>query len=369
MRRTLIVASIIVLCFGVSVICDSDDDAMQDGGARLEALQQNDGGWDWPLDDGDPNDPSPVNTIGPIAMGLARGYWNSGDASFQAALSDTGALLLTKTNNFSPSDGYLATMLDSVFGGSTYRDHVQANFYGPLAAGTYDRNGLGTLYSTASYVQLIRTDRAGLGNLAEWDIGMGLVGAAACGAGTAAWIDGVKAELNEHDSNAYYDVIGLAGALYGLALVAEDFDPTTGDLASASNLNDLGDILAGYQIDNGGFAWNANYVIPNDSNETVQETGYAILALNQLGRGTYFDIIQGAADWLVAFQLGTGGWKNWDGGGENNEVTGEAMWGIHAVYVEDLYVSSSGYDMAFGYGAIPFATVSQAVSQIAGLGG
>jgi len=364
----LLVGLILLIGWTVTTIAD-EDDALHDGGVRLEALQNNDGGWDWPLDDGDPNSTSPLNTIGPIAMGLARGYWNSGDPSFQAALSDTGALLLTKTNNFSPSDGYLATMLDSVFGGSTYRDHLQANFYGPLAAGTYDYKGSGTTYDTAGYVAKIRSDRAGLGNLAEWDLGMGLVGAAACGADTTAWIDGVKAELNEHDSNAWYDVIGLAGALYGLALVKEDFDPTAGDLASASDLDDLGDILAGYQIDGGGFAWNSNYVIPNDGNETVQETAYAILALNQLGRGTYFDVIQGAADWLVDFQLGTGGWKNWDGGGENNEVTGEAMWGIHAVYVEDLYVSSSGYDMAFGYGAIPFATISQAVSQMEGLGG
>lgn len=369
MRKVIVLVLLAILCFGVSVFCDTDDDAMQAGGARLEALQNNDGGWDWPLDDGNPNNASPLNTIGPIGMGLARAYWNSADMSFQAALSDTGALLLTKSNNFSPSDGYLATMLDSVFGGSTYRDHVMANFYGPLAAGTYDKSGSGTLYSTVSYVQLIRTARAGNGNLAEWDIGMGLVGAASCGASTTAWIDGVKAELNEHDSNAYYDVIGLAGALYGLALVGEDFDPTTGDLASASNLNNLGDILAGYQIDGGGFAWNANYVIANDGNESVQETAYAILALNQLIRSGYLDIIQGAADWLVGFQLGTGGWKNWDGGNENNEVTAEAMWGIHAIYVEDVYVSSSGHDMAFGYGAIPFATVSQAVSQMEGLGG
>ncbi|MCK5246616.1 hypothetical protein KAR02_06935, partial [Candidatus Bipolaricaulota bacterium] len=77
MRRTLIVALTVVLCFCVSVFCDTDDDAMQDGGARLEALQNNDGGWDWPLDDGNPGSTSPVNTIGPIAMGLARGYWNS----------------------------------------------------------------------------------------------------------------------------------------------------------------------------------------------------------------------------------------------------------------------------------------------------
>jgi len=310
-----------------------------------------------------------MNTLGPIAMGLARGYWNSGDLSFQMALSDAGAALLAKTNNFSPPDGYLAMMLDSVFGGSIYRDHVLANFYDPLAAGTYDRNGAGTLYSTASYVQYIRDVRVGYGNLAEWDIGIGLVGAATVGANTAAWIDGVKAELNEHTVSTSYDVCGLAGALYGLAFVGESFDPITGDLSSASNLNDLGDILAGYQIDGGGFTWDGNWVVANEEN--VQNTAYAILALNQLGRGTYLDIIQGAADWLADVQLITGGWNNYPNyvSGENNEVTGEAIWGIHAVYVEDVWVDENGDDHAFGYGYIPFETLAEAVSMIGGTNG
>jgi len=368
-HKVLVLTLLLVLCFGVSVFCDTDDDAMQDGGTRLEDLQQNDGGWDWPLDDGNPNDASSMNTLGPIAMGLARGYWNSGDVSFQAALSDAGAALLAKTNNFSPPDGYLAVMLDSVFGGSTYRDHVLVNFYNPLAAGTYDRNGAGTLYSTASYVQMIRDVRVGTGNLAEWDIGMGLVGAAAVGADTAAWIDGVKAELNEHSISGSYDVTGLAGALYGLAYVGEDFDPTAGDLASASNLNDLGDILAGYQVDDGGFTWDANWVVATQEN--VQNTAYAILALNQLDRGIYLDVIQGAADWLVDVQLTTGGWDNYPYyvTGENNELTGEAVWGIHAVYVEDVWVDEDGNDHAFGYGYIPFETLATAVSMIAGTNG
>ena len=30
-------------------------DVIQDGGDRLVATQNNDGGWDWPLDDGNPN--------------------------------------------------------------------------------------------------------------------------------------------------------------------------------------------------------------------------------------------------------------------------------------------------------------------------
>ena len=88
--------------------------ALQAGGDRLVALQNDDGGWDWPLDDGNPANVSPVNTLGPIAQGLAMAYGVTGDA----ALADAGALFLTKTTNFSPSDGYLAAKLDEIFGGN-----------------------------------------------------------------------------------------------------------------------------------------------------------------------------------------------------------------------------------------------------------
>jgi hypothetical protein len=299
----------------------------QAGADRLATLQNNDGGWDWPLDDGDPNNSSPPNTIGPIAMGLAHAYLHTGDSTHFSTLQQAGAFLLSKTA-FSPSDGYLAAMLDQIFGGSVYVDHVQANFYGPLAAGTYVRNG--TSYDTAGYVNLIRTARAsqGIPNLAAWDIGIGLVGAASAGANTAAWIDGVKAEIDELDGNAVYDVIGLAGGVYGLAFVGEDFDPTAGEHAAASNLSDLAEILAGYQIDGGGFTWNSGYLNPGEYNETIQETAYALLALDEFDNTGYSEAIQGASNYMVSVQLSTGGWRNWSGAGENNEVTGEALWGI-----------------------------------------
>ncbi|MDZ7318840.1 MAG: hypothetical protein ONB11_06775, partial [candidate division KSB1 bacterium] len=273
-----------------------------------------------------------MNTVGPIAMGLAQAYFNTHDPDHRNALEDAGAFLLTKTNNFSPSDGYLAKALDDIFGGTTYTDHVINNFYGPLAAGTYNSNGAGTLYNTASYVQLIRDRRAsqGFANLAAWDIGMGLVAAASVGASTSEWINGTKAEINELNGDDYYDVIGLAGAVYGLAFVNEDFDPTAGEHAAASSLADLAAILASYQISGGGFTWNSNYV--SSGNETNQETAYAILALNEFSRSTYLSNIQGATNYLISVQLSTGGWENYAGDtdGENNEITGEALWAICA---------------------------------------
>ena len=49
------------------------------------------------------------------------------------------------------------------------------------------------------------------------------------------WVAGTKAEINELDGEAYYDVLGLAGAVYGLAYVGVDFDPTAGQHAAASS--------------------------------------------------------------------------------------------------------------------------------------
>jgi hypothetical protein len=304
-------------------------------GNRLAATQNADGGWGWPL-----TGPSAPNTLAPIAMGLARTYEVTSDPDLYTALQKAGACLLTKTNNFSPPDGYLAAELDRVFGGTTYVTHLNNNFYGPLAGGTYNRNGAGTLYDTAAYVNYIRSSRAsqGVPNLAAWDLGTGLVAAACCGVSGAQldiWIAGVEGEINELDGDGYYDVVGLAGGLYALAFVHEEFDPTGGEHAAAGSLADLADILAGYQIDaSGGFTWNSNYLNPYEYNETVQETAYAILALAAVGG--HDPEIQAAGNWLLSFQLGTGGWMDYVGSSENNEISAEGAWGVWQMEAEQL---------------------------------
>jgi parallel beta-helix repeat protein len=340
------------------------DASMVAGGNRLVAMQYSDGSWGWPLT----APPTYANIIGPIAMGLAQAYQQTGAVGQRTALVNAGAYLLTKNNNFSPSDGYLAAELDKVLGVTTYTTHVMTNFYNPLAAGTYNRNGAGTLYNTAGYVQLVRDSRVsqGIPNLAAWDLGMGLVAASSCGASTADWISGVKAEIDELDGNQYYDVIGLAGAVYSLAFVGEDFDPTAGQHSAASNLNDLAAILAGYQLSTGGFTWNSAYVTLG--NETNQETAYAILALNQVNRTTYLTNIHDAADYLISVQLGTGGWDNFPGdpGGENNELTGEALWGISAAYPAPVYNVNKDVYYPTIQGAIDDASTGNTILVAAG---
>jgi len=307
----------------------SNEIRMASGGHRLADMQNEDGGWGWPL-----TGPSAGNTVAPIAMGLAKAYRTTGDPHLRDALQQAGVFLLTKTNNFSPPDGYLAAELDSIFGGTTYRDYVMEKFYEPLRLEQYMRQTSGGLtgpLSTVTYIQAIHNGRSSIPNLAAWDIGMGLVGAASCGvSGTELgyWIQGVKDEINGLDGGHSYDVIGLAGALYGLAFVGEEFDPTDGQHAEADSLAELAVALGSYQIEeSGGFAYRSDKVIPYDYNEAEQETAYAMLALEAVGG--HEPEIAAAKAWLRDVQLCTGGWGMNEGApAENNEVTGEALWAI-----------------------------------------
>lgn len=299
------------------------------GGDRLVTLQNIDGGWDAPLDDLDPSSGSSTKAIGPTAMGLAQAYRQTLDPGHLAALQSAGGFLLSKTNTFSPADGYLAVELDSIFAVTTYSDHITANFYDALSAGTYNRNGAGILYDTPAYINLIRSERSGaIANLAAWDLGTGLYSAQLLGVDTSQWVAGTKAEIEQLDANKWYDVLGLAGSILGLASVGEDFDPASGEHAAASSLSELCDILAGYQISGGGFAWNSGYVFSGGGNETVQETAYSILAMAALDAAAYSHNIEGAQSYLQSVQLPTGGWENHFASGENNEITGEALWAI-----------------------------------------
>jgi hypothetical protein len=317
--RKIVIATLFCIVFAAI----ANADVFQAGGDRLTNLQNNDGGWGWPV-----TGASATNTIGPIAMGLAQAYQNTGSASQLAALQNAGGLLLGKVGTFSPSDGYLAVKLDNIFNTNTYSSYVKTNFYDKLAAGTYQRAGDATLYDTAAYVNRIRTVRSGdQANMAAWDIGTGLYAAKAIGADTTAWLAGTKAKIDELDSSNYYDVLGLAGAVLGLASTGEDYNPVAGSLSAASNLSDLANILASYQISSGGFAWNSGFVIPNDGDEATQETAYSILALNAMGTGFNGDV-SSAQNYLKSVQLANGGWENYLGNGENNEITGEALWAV-----------------------------------------
>jgi hypothetical protein len=204
-----------------------------------------------------------------------------------------------------------------------------------LASGTYIGKD-GNSYDTEGLVDYIRNSRTGTqATLAAWDLGLNLVSAKLADVPDAElqyWIDGVKAEINEL-ADDYYDITGLAGAVYGLAFVGEDIDPTGGMYADANSLSDLADILAGYQINGGGFAWDLSLLV--DGEQDMQTTAYAILALNEVDRDKYLTQLQNAADYLLDYQLTNGGWpyyQTYDAGSEYNEVTAEVISAINLVY-------------------------------------
>jgi beta-lactam-binding protein with PASTA domain len=304
---------------------------MVSGGHRLVELQNNDGGWDLPLDDEDPNGGSDCNVFALVATGLAEAYRHNrqtADANMLGALEKTKTFLLSKTDNFAVADGALAVELDDILGGTACVEHVDTGFYEKLASGTYYDAGSGLIHDTGSYVQMVRDRRfdEGVGNLAAWDLGLAVYSANAVGADAAEWVTGLKAEIDELDGASGYGVLGLGGAVFGLASVGEDYDPWSGQHAAASSLSDLAEILAGYQLGTGGFTWHWLYM-EEGMDEEVQETVYGLMALNEFDGAEYLSNINNARLYLQGCQLATGGWENYIGSaeGENNQITGEAL--------------------------------------------
>ena len=302
------------------------------GGERLIATQNGDGGWDWPVRDLNPKVSNAPNILAPTAMGLVQTYRVTGDPNCLEALKKAAGYLLKKAPlAITPEDGCLAVALDEVLGVTTYTEFVKKNLFDSLAKGTYDYLGIANI-NTERYVQIIRLQRAGDGvpNLAAFDCGMGLYAAHLVGADTKPWIAATKAEINELSPEGVYDVLGLAGAVLGLASVGETVDPTAGAHKAAASLADLASILAGYQLSSGGFTWNALSMGEGVDNETGQETAFALLALKEVDSSLYRDKITGAAAYLKTSQLPTGGWEDYFGQGEYNELTGEALWAVGA---------------------------------------
>lgn len=318
----------------VCVVGLASADVFKAGGDRLVATQNADGGWDWPLLDGRPSVGNAPNILAPTAMGLLQAYQETGDPNYLDALERAGGALLSKgPYEITPDDGYFAVALDDVFAVTTYTQHVKDNFYTPLATGQYNYLKHGTLLlDTAQYVAVVRwlREREGMANLAALDCGIGLCSAALIGADTSAWVAGTKAEINELNGEDVYDVLGLAGAVLGLAVAGQDIDPAAGAHAAAGSLADLAGILAGYQLPAGGFTWNSQNMAEDAANETVQETAVAALALNVFDPNQYVETIANATAYLKRVQLPTGGWENFLEEGENNEVTGESLWAIGA---------------------------------------
>ena len=335
MRHIIMALGCIGLCLvAASTVYATDwTTVFQNGADRLTALQNNDGGWDYPLDDGNPDSGTANNCTGPTGMGLVQAYLKTGDSDHLAALQNLSANLQTQRTYtttpyyFSCWDGLLAARLDSILGGTANVDYVKAHFYDELAAGTYEWGG--AYYDTGGFVDGLLARRPGW---AAWDVGVGLASAGSVGASTSEWVQGTKDALNELEGDTglgSYWVLDLASGVFGLACAGvTDFVGTSGGpFDGVGGVSGLAAILADAQMTSGGFTWDKNTMIPGDD-ESAQATAYAILGLNEFDSSTYASQIQSARDYLVSVQLATGGWEDFVGDGEYNEMTGEALWAI-----------------------------------------
>ena len=254
---------------------------------------------------------------------------------------------MAKTNNFSAGDGILAANWMLSLGGTHIPASLRPIFTISLLPVHTTGMELVETDTAASFASRILTPGL-IKELSTWQLGISHLAwsGASVGADTAGWVTGTENAVNALVGNSYYDVLGLAGAVYGLAYVGEDFDPTAGQHAAASSTADLGSILASYQISSGGYSWLSSYI--SVGNEFIQETAYAILALDKLNRTTYLTNITNAATYIASVPLGTGGWQgdpiNHDG--ENNEITGEALWSLSVgdggYPLSDIWVCPSG---------------------------
>jgi PEP-CTERM motif len=303
--------------------------AIQDGADRVESLQDVDGKWGWPL-----NAPPTYNNItGPIGIGALTAYGQTADpvhlGSATAAGDALDGLTADWVGTYNPM--FLISLFDET-GNSAYMTQAQT-FFTELGAGTYTRSG--SDYTTASYITLVQTGRAGTWvNLLPWEFAPLTYAASRAGtpAQEAAFLQAMKDGIETLDSSdpgtVYNDLLGLAGGVMGLSQMNVDFDPTTGAFASAGSTADLAGILAGNQNANGSWYWHSNLAAPATDDEDLQTTAYAMLALlaaNDLGQ--YDAEIVSGRNYLLGQQLVNGGWTS-PGGTENAEVDGEVLWAL-----------------------------------------
>ncbi|MDX2435808.1 MAG: terpene cyclase/mutase family protein, partial [Acidobacteriota bacterium] len=214
--------------------------------------------------------------------------------------------------------------------------HVATELFDELAAGTYGPDD----FDTAGWIANIQTGRSGEWiNLRPWEFHALINVAGVLGQpGQDALfeqgvLDGLNTLDNSQPSTVYSDIIGLAGAVRGLAYARRYTFPAivaplhTG-VNGIDNLEDLAAYLASLQNPNGSWYWHSNLAAPVTGDEDVQTTAYALLALLEVDvmtAASYQPATEAARDWLVSMQLPNGGFPEYPGGDENTEVEGEAV--------------------------------------------
>jgi hypothetical protein len=313
--------------------------------AAVHILDQqcHNGGFGWPHDD---CSATFQNITGPILLGVLGTHNFTRDAAHLVGPVNGGAFGLTyaydngeaRFPTFTPIFMfYLARASDN----TTFSTFVSTRLFDELVAGTYGPADL----DTAGWIADIESGRTGAWvNLRPWEFHTLIRAARELGQpGQDALfeqgvLDGLDTLDNSDPSTVYSDIIGLAGAVRGLAIARRTiFDPISAPnhpgVDGIFTLNGLAAYLASLQNPDGSWYWHSNLIAPTADDQDVQTTAYATLALleaDTLTATSHVAAAQNARDWLVSMQLLNGGFPTAPGGEENTEVEGEALTAIAA---------------------------------------
>jgi hypothetical protein len=293
--------------------------------------------WKWPHG----GCPANTNITGPIGLGMLYARSLTGDPDHLTSATRAGEFMreCVKFGNDTPAfatfDPYFLMNL-----GGIYSTHAEVGFFDALTAGTYRVPN----EDTAGYIARVQAGRAGTYiNLLPWEFSTLVTTAATIGNDASGpsdtvsqrvrFSDAVLAGLNTLDSTKTSDLLGLAGAVRGLALDGTIGFPPIDSPAHSSidgmaTLCELADLLAAYQNSDGSWSWSSTLQNPVDpTDKDTQTTAYAVMALlaADVYCADYSTQIAKGRDFLRSMQLPDGGFQSYPGGGENVEVEGEAL--------------------------------------------
>jgi len=326
------------------------DEAIINGTIHVLAQQCDDGGWGWPHNE---CSSSAYNITSAIVDGLFRAFEISGLSVIKNAAVAAGDFNLTSVYS-GTGDARLGSQtalnlweLSAMTGDQTYNNWVKSGFYEALLAGTYGAN---EDWDVDDFIDKVRNPPGPWINLRPWEFSyQALAAERYCYPSIAekfetAILDSLATLDNTDSENVYFDVLGLAGGVLGLARVnrltfPEIFAAKHAAVNGESTLVGLANALADFQNANGSFYWHSNLTEPATGDEDTQTTAYAILALieaqQRLPEENYLPAIQMGKEWLLTQQDDDGGFFSNPGGTHNIEVEAEAIHALGKVGVYD----------------------------------
>lgn len=329
------------------------------------------------------------NTQGTTARGMLLAYLLTQDEAYLNSAIANGNWYLINVATYPDGDPRFDThtpnfleQLSAVTGDPQYANFVQTWFWDKLTSGTYGANND---LDAADFGALVVTARAGQGYVAlsPWDLSATVI--AAHIAGETAIRDALMTYgvLNGLESTTasdyYYDVLGLAGAIWASGVTGIDLNPTAGRYAAASSTADLVTELLSLTLTSnpGAWLWSSVADDTDPTNADLQATAFAIMALNAYDRATYLDRIAAGAAFIRSLEESSGEFLSYPtappGSIGGVEAHGEALTAICTVAPSDTYVDDDwagatlgdvvGGDKVFGFDG--FSTVAGGIDGVA----